>query len=189
MDLLLAGLILFGGTHLFLSLASARTATARVTLGEPALKGIVAVLSLAGLTLIVIGWRSAEPAWIYAPPLQLRSFALLLIAMSIYLFVIANRPTFLKRVLRHPQLTGVILWAGAHLLLNGDSRSLLLFSGLGIWALLEIVLINRRDGVWQKPPAPPLVTDLVSAVIAIIAIIALAWAHPWFAGVSVIGGL
>jgi uncharacterized membrane protein len=189
MELLLAGLVLFGGTHLFLSLASAQTEDAKARFGEPAVKGIVAVLSLAGLVLIVLGWRSSEPSWIYTPPMQIRSIATLLVAIAIYLFVISNRPSVIKRVLRHPQLTGVILWSGAHLLLNGDSRSLLLFSGLGIWAVLEIALINGRDGAWEKPQAPALKTDLISAIVSVVVILALSWGHRWFAGVAIVPGL
>ena len=47
-------------------------------------------------------------------------------------------------VIRHPQLTAVKLWALAHLLVNGDSASLLLFGGLLVWAVLEVVIINNR---------------------------------------------
>ncbi len=47
-----------------------------------------------------------------------------------------------------------MVWATAHLLLNGDSRSVLLFGWLGIWALLEIVFISRREGEWVKKPVP-----------------------------------
>jgi uncharacterized membrane protein len=189
MGLLLAGLVLFGGTHLFLSLASRRTEEAKARLGASAVKGIIAVLSLAGLVLIVLGWRASEPNWIYTPPVQIRSTAMLLVAIAVYLFVISNRPSVIKRVLRHPQLTGVILWSAAHLLLNGDSRSIALFSSLGIWAILEIALINSRDGAWEKPQAPPLKTDLMSAVVSVIAILALSWGHRWFAGVAIVPGL
>ena len=35
-----------------------------------------------------------------------------------------------KRLLRHPQLTGVLLWGVGHLFANGENRSLLLFGGM-----------------------------------------------------------
>ena len=37
--------------------------------------------------------------------------------------------------LRHPMLTGVVVWAVAHLLVNGDVASLVLFGWLGLWAV------------------------------------------------------
>ena len=39
--------------------------------------------------------------------------------------------------LRHPMLTGVVVWAVAHLLVNGDVASLVLFGWMGLWALAE----------------------------------------------------
>jgi hypothetical protein len=60
------------------------------------------------------------------------------------------------RLLRHPLLFGVILWAVAHLLVNGDLRSVVLFGGLLVWAALEIVLINRAVPAWTKPAPAPL---------------------------------
>ena len=99
--------------------------------------------------------------------------------------VVSGRASRVKRVLRHPQLTGVLLWAIAHLLLNGDLRSVALFGGLALWSVLEILLINRRDGAWVRPEAPPLATDAVTAVVAVLVLGALVWAHPWLAGVAV----
>ncbi len=188
MFLLATGLALFTVVHLLLGLAPQGVNGLRETLGAPAVKGIVALVSLAGIVLLVMGWRSAEVSWIYAPPAALRVPALVVIALSIYLFVVANRPSAVKRVLRHPQLTGLFLWSLAHLALNGDNRSVLLFGWLGAWAVVEILLINRRDGQYEPAPAPPLATDLVTAVVAVVVIVALAWAHPWLAGVPVIPG-
>ena len=181
MLLLIAGLLLFCGSHLTVSLAPALHARRN----EPAVTGAIALLSLGGLALIVFGWRGAETQWLFAQPPATRLLALLLIAVGVYLFVVSGRPSRVKRVLRHPQLTGVLLWSLAHLLLNGDSRSLLLFGALGAWCVAEMLLINRRDGAWQKPEAPSLGTDIGTAVVAVVVFAVLAWAHPWLAGVPV----
>lgn len=181
--LLIVGLLLFTGTHLALSLAPAAVAAGRASLGAGPVKGLVALPSAAGLVLIVLGWRASTPTWLYTLPSPVPTAGLALIALGVYLFVVANRPSAVKRVLRHPQLTGLLLWCAGHLLLNGDSRSLLLFGCLGLWAIAEILLINRRDVTWSAPPSPPLATDVVTALIAVAALLALAWAHPWLAGV------
>jgi uncharacterized membrane protein len=91
-------------------------------------------------------------------------------------------PTNLKRWIRHPQLTGVAVWGLAHLVANGDTRSLVLFGGLGAWAVLEIVLINRREGAWQKPAPLPITADLKPLVAAAVAFALLLYLHPWIAG-------
>ncbi|MFT4768397.1 MAG: putative membrane protein [Glaciecola sp.] len=189
MGLLLAGVLLFTGTHLFLSLAPKQVNAAKQGIGEGGVKGLVSVLSVAGLALLVLGWRSSETTWLYTVPPSVRTFAIGLIVLALYLFVVSNRSSVIKRLVRHPQLSGVLLWATAHLLLNGDSRSIVLFGGMACWALLEILLINRREGVWKKPVPPGLATELLTIVAALIFVTFVAWAHPWLAGVPAIAGL
>jgi len=55
----------------------------------------------------------------------------------------AARPGIV-RVLRHPVLAALALWAGLHLLANGDLAHLLLFGILGAFALIGHPLIDRR---------------------------------------------
>ena len=66
----------------------------------------------------------------------------------------------LKRMIRHPQLTGMLLWGVGHVLATGQVRSLVLFGGLGVWALIEMILINRRNGAWTRPDSVPWVNAL-----------------------------
>ena len=105
--------------------------------------------------------------------------------LAFLLMVISGRPSRLKQILRHPQLTGVFLWGIAHLLVNGDQRSVVLFGGLSLWAAVEMIAINRRDGTWVKPEPPALSTDLVSVVIAAVVVAVVIFIHPWIAGVPV----
>jgi uncharacterized membrane protein len=100
------------------------------------------------------------------------------------LFAASALPTNLKRLVRHPQLLGMATWTVAHLLSNGESRSIVLFGGLGLWALSAMVTINRRDGAWQKPDPLPLVAELKPALAGIVAFVLVYLAHPWIAGVS-----
>ena len=44
--------------------------------------------------------------------------------------------------------------AFGHLLVNGDMASFVLFGGLGLWALISMVLINRA-APWVPPAAKP----------------------------------
>jgi hypothetical protein len=81
-------------------------------------------------------------------------------------------------------LTGVFIWAAAHLLVNGTPRALVLFGGLGAWALLEIVLINRRDGEYTKPDKPDFSEELKGMFISAGVLLLILFLHPYFAGVA-----
>ncbi|MBB3593783.1 putative membrane protein [Rhizobium sp. BK529] len=48
------------------------------------------------------------------------------------------------RITRHPVQWGFALWALGHVIANGDLRSLLLFGGLGLFALAGIPMAERR---------------------------------------------
>jgi uncharacterized membrane protein len=47
-------------------------------------------------------------------------------------------------ITRHPVLWGFALWAGSHLVPNGDLRSLLMFGALLAFAVLGMVMADRR---------------------------------------------
>jgi uncharacterized membrane protein len=189
MTLLALGLLLFAGLHLVKSLAPAMRSRLQERLGDNAYKGIFSLLVLASLALIVFGWRSAIPQFVYTPSPALTMPALLLLVLAFLLMVVSTRPSRLRRVVRHPQLSGVALWGIAHLLLNGDSRALLLFGGMTLWAVVEILAINRRDGSWVKPRAPGAAAELVNLLAAAGVVALLVYLHPWLAGVAVTGPL
>jgi uncharacterized membrane protein len=150
MTLLALGLLIWIGVHLFPSVAPGSRDRLMQRLGN-AYMGIFALLILTGLVLIVLGWRSAIPTYFYFPPMGLRHAAMLVVVIGFVLVVAASFPTRIKRYIRHPQLTGVLLWALAHLSVNGDSRSILLFGAIAAWCLVSMWTINRRDGEWVTP--------------------------------------
>jgi uncharacterized membrane protein len=71
-------------------------------------------------------------------------------------------------MLRHPMLLGVLVWAFAHLLVNGDMASVVLFGGMGVWAVMQIMLINSQE-TWERPVRGPASGDvkllIISAVV------------------------
>jgi uncharacterized membrane protein len=108
----------------------------------------------------------------------------LLVLIAFILIVAPYHATNLKRVLRHPQLTGVIIWGIGHLLANGESRSIVLFGGLTAWAVIEILLLNRRDGAWTKPDPVPVKKDLILTVAGLVVYVVIAASHQWLFGFS-----
>jgi len=167
MTMLIAGLALWVATHAFPAVAPARRAALQLKLGKQPYRGVFSLVIVAALILIVFGWKSAVPAAVYAPPLGPGIVSSVLVLAGLILFFAAQFNGHLKRITRHPQMTGTILWALAHLLTNGDSRSLVLFGTLGAWALFEIVMINRRDGAVTEAPAASGKYDLVAVVIGV----------------------
>ncbi len=186
MAYLALGLLIWIATHLFPSLLPRPRQWLVERLGI-AYQGLFSLVILAGLGLMIYGWRAAEPVLLYAPSPGFRLPAIGLIAVGFILMAAANFPrTRVKRVLRHPQLTGVLLWALAHLLLNGDSRSLVLFAGLALWSALSMFSISRRDGAWIRPEAGPWWHE-IAIVVAGLAVAALAaYFHAYLAGVALL---
>ncbi|MCZ6830857.1 MAG: NnrU family protein, partial [Gammaproteobacteria bacterium] len=144
MPLLIAGVCLWAAIHLVPSLAPGLKSAWRGKLGEGGYKGSFTLIVLSALALIIVGWRSAQPTLIYLPPEALRTLALALMVLAFILLGASKRATRIGRIVRHPQLSGVLVWSVAHLLANGDSRSLVLFGGFAIWTVLEMILISRR---------------------------------------------
>ncbi len=184
MKLLIAGLIIWSSVHLIPSLARPLRQKWISQMGENGYKLAFTVLILISLALIIFGWRSTVPTYLYALPAFTKPILMLLILVAFILFGASNYPTRIKSIVRHPQLTGVALWATAHVLLNGDSRSLVLFGWLGIWAVLEIVFINRREGEWVKQAAPGWGRELRGLAISLVVFVVVVMVHPYIAGVA-----
>jgi uncharacterized membrane protein len=184
MALFLAGITLFCVVHLFPAMAPASRENLVFKLGENTYKGIYSTLILAGLLMIVFGWKSAYVEAVYVPPLQPGLLPALLVFLGLVLFFASQMQGHIKRVLRHPQMIGTILWACAHLLVNGDSRSLTLFGSLAVWALIEIVLCNRRDGPRSGLPVASAKTDLFAVLAGGLVFALVARFHATLFGVS-----
>ena len=185
MVMLVLGVLIFAGVHLVPSLAPALRSGLVARAGENGYKGIFSVALLIGMGLIIAGWRSTLPALVYFPSPDLRHVAMGRLVLAFLLMVVSGRPSQLKRIVRHPQLTGVLLWGIAHLMLNGENRSVTLFGGLALWALVEIFAINRREGQWVKQEPPPWRTDMVTLLITAVVVAVVIFIHPWIAGVPI----
>lgn len=177
---LILGLLLWFGAHLF----------KRVLPGQRAAMGkagpaAVAVAVLAAIVLMVIGYGSAEEVLLYALPVWAWHLNNLLMLVAIFLMNAGRAGGVVGAKLRHPMLWGVVVWTVAHLLVNGDVASLVLFAGLGFWALTEMAVIDRAEGPWSAPAKGPIFKDVRIAVLALVLYAAIAGVHYWL-GYSVI---
>ena len=185
MTLLLLGTLLFAGVHLVPSMAPSMKSLWLGKLGEGGYKGTFSLLLLLSFGLMIMGWRSAQPEFVYLPEPALRHPAMGLLLLAFFMLVISNRPSRVRSWVRHPQLTGVLLWSCAHLLINGDSRSMVLFGVIGLWCIAEKAAINKREGVWVKPDTPPLGTEIVSLLITLAVVAIVVALHPYISGMPV----
>ncbi len=145
MTLLSIGLLLWMLPHLF-----KRTLPRQRARMGPQARAMVAGLVGLSVVLMVIGYRMADVVPLYTPLPGMGHANNTLMLISVYLFGVGGSRGVLVHRMRHPMLWGVVLWAVAHLLVNGDLASVLLFGGIGAWAVLEMVLINRA-GPWKRP--------------------------------------
>ena len=184
MILLVLGVALFAVAHLFTSYARGLRASAIKAVGGGPYKGAFALVVVGSIVLIVVGWLISDPRGVYVPPDWGRSAARALVLVGFILFASSAAKTNITRVVRHPQLTGVLVWAAAHLLANGDSHALIVFGGLGLWAIVEMGVLNRRDGAWQRPDRQAIRRELVPIAAGVVGYAVILLAHPFAFGVT-----
>jgi uncharacterized membrane protein len=190
LGILILGLLVFLGTHVFVSFREAR-ALAIAQLGLPAYRGLFALVSLAGLALIVWGYADYRAhGWIdvWSPPPFMRHITVGLMLFSVTFMVAAFVPSHIKARLKHPMLASVKTWAFAHLLSNGDLGSILLFGTFLAWGVYARISAKRRTDL--KPIAAPAgwTNDALVVAIGIVVYLALGYAfHPVVIGVPVFG--
>lgn len=184
MNFLIAGVSLWVIAHLIPTLGAGFRQTLIDKLGDGPYRGVFALTILTSLGLIVVGWRATPEEYLYVLPVWSRTAGITLMMIAIFLISASHGKTIVKRFVRHPMLMGVFVWSMSHLLTNGTSRALILFGGLGLWALIEMSLISAREGARELPQAPGLRSELIVLSISAVVFIGLLFLHPYFAGVS-----
>jgi uncharacterized membrane protein len=174
MTLIVLGLILWCAAHFFKRLAPGR----RAAMGDPA-KALVTVGVLAGVVLMVLGYRGNTSPDLWYPPAFLTHVNNLLMLLAVYLYAASGMKTRITRVIRHPQLTAVKTWAVAHLLVNGDLASIVLFGGILAWAVVSVILINRAEPRPALNPPASIGTEIGAVLGAVVVTGAIGWVHNW----------
>ena len=183
MELLIAGLVIFFGMHLIPSRPSLRNSLLS-KLGEKGFKAVFALISLAGLVLIVLGKGDAEFIALYEPPEWGKHVTSLLVLVALYCLISSELKTSLRSVTAHPMLWGISAWAGGHLLANGDRASVLLCASFLIYSLFAMASANRR-GARPKGDGLAVKGDGIALVIAAVIYIGLMFFHASIAGVPI----
>ena len=172
MGLLVLGLLIWTGAHIFKRVMPEQ----RAAMGDAG-RGVVAVALLVSLGLMIWGYRGAEFIPVWYPPAFMVHINNLLMLIAVFVFGMSATTGRLRGKMRHPQLTAVKIWAIAHLLVNGDLASIILFGGLLAWAVLEVILINRAEPVWDRPQPGEAKKDVLLVVITLVMYAAISAIH------------
>lgn len=175
MLLIILGLALFVGAHFLKRLAP----DLRARLGDKG-KAVLGIVSLAGIVLMILGYRGAAQIDLWYPPAFMVHINNLLMLLAFYLYAASGMKTAITRKIRHPQLTAVKTWAVAHLLVNGDLASVVLFGGLLAWAVAQVVVVNRAERDWVRPAPQPASREVIAVVGAVVVTVVVMLVHNWF---------
>ena len=198
-------------------------------LGERVYLVLYSLIAFAAIAWLISAWARAPYVELWAPAAWLAWVPLLLMPPALVLLVgglttpnptAVGAPDLLGRsdpvrgvfrITRHPFMWGVGLWAGSHLIANGDLASLVLFGSLGALALLGTLLIDRkyaaRHGAdWQRFAAATSNLALAAilsgrqrlvfaeigwwrVLVALVVFAILLAVHPWLFGGAPLAGL
>jgi len=187
---LVIGLVLFFAIHLVPTRTELRHGLVD-RFGDNGYKAIFAVVSLLGVTLIVLGFAKLQMhpgknPQLWMPPMWTRHIALALMLPAMIALVAAYVPSHIHAMLKHPMLVAIKIWALAHLLANGDLASLVLFGSFLAFAVYDRISVKRRHAMGPiGDRSGPWINDAIVVMLgcALYAAIVL-WLHQLIIGVS-----
>lgn len=172
---LISGVALWSWSHLLKRVAPGF----RASLGDGRGKGLVAVLSLVAIGLMIYGYKTADVVQVWEPPAFLRHINNALMVVAVLLVNLGASRGVMRTWLRHPMLTAVKVWALAHLLVNGDLASVILFGGLLAWAVFDVIRINRLEPAWVRPVKGPVQNDVIYVAASALLFGVIVYIHGW----------
>jgi len=152
-------------------------------IGEVAFRLAFSVLSIGSLVFLIRAWSatSTTPLW-YSPPwLRWILVGVMLVAFVLFVASVsrhnptmvglpgakAQPPRGIQRITRHPMLWSVALWAGVHIVADGDTAAIVFFGTLLVTTLAGMPSIDaklgRRDpALWQALSASTSIVPFVA---------------------------
>lgn len=179
MAVMILGLVLFLGAHL-VPTGPALRASLLARAGERRYKLAFTLVSLAGLALVVVGYRMADRGeQLFAPWPVTIALAPYAVPIAFVLFAAANMRAHIRRAVRHPMLLGLLIWSLVHLLANGDTRGTVLFGAFAAYAIVDLIsAVNRRA---VKAFTPTALHDAIAIVAGVaLALLVMRYHGPWF---------
>lgn len=178
MTLLILGIALWIGAHWFKRVAP----DARAAMGAKG-KGLMALLMVAGIVLMVLGYKQAPYIELWSVPSFMTHINNTLMLIAVWFFALTHTKGAMRGRFRHPMLGSVKIWALAHLLVNGDVASVVLFGSMLAWAVGSVIMINRAEGAYVRPEAGTWAREGITLIITLVTYGIFSGIHIW-AGVS-----
>lgn len=172
MLLLILGVALWWGAHLFKRVAPG----VRAPMGDKG-KGVVALAIVVSIVLMIFGYRMADGAFFWGRHPATVGINNLIMIFALYLTSPGPSKGALFYKMRHPMLTGFFLWTVAHLLVNGDVPSFVLFGALGVWALVEMAVINRAEPHWTPNSKGAIKKDAIFLAASVVLLAVIGYIH------------
>ena len=188
MIMLITGVLVWSLVHFLPSLAPGLKRSIEGSLGENGYKGTFSLCMVAAILLMVFGWKSSGEHLVYEAPSWGGIVTFILMIGSAILFFAPYMKNSISAYLRHPQLLAVALFGIGHLVAVGHVRSLVLFGGLSLWALLEIPLIKRRDGPREPPGPASFRQNLILVVAGTVFFMVFLFTHEKLFGIAALPG-
>lgn len=128
-------------------------------LGETGFTVAFSVASVASIALLVQAWQGAETTPLWFAPGWVRWILAIVMLPAFVLFacslignptamggakLLAAGPRGIQRVTRHPMLWSFAIWAGVHVVGNGDSAALVFFGAFLVTALAGMPSIDAK---------------------------------------------
>ena len=163
------GLALFFGAHLFSVIRPRGERDIALRIGRGPFMGLYSLVSVAGFVAMIWGYAHIKPGWIQlgVPPEWGRHIAMALMLPAMILIVAAYmRPVgFIKKAVKHPMLTAVKLWGLAHLLVNWDLSSVILFGSFLAYGVIDRIALKRRGDMGAAAANANVLGDLLSLAV------------------------
>ena len=191
-------------------------------IGETAFRALFSVVSIGAIVFLVWTWCAAPTTLLwYAPGWLFRVLAaVMLVAFVLFVAAVSRRsptmvgppgaavqpPRGIQRVTRHPMLWSFALWAGVHIIGNGDTAAIVFFGTFLVTALagmpsIDAKLARRDPPKWQTLSAATSIVPFAAIVqgrnrfvpgeigwltpaIGAVAWVVGLWLHPWLFGVA-----
>jgi uncharacterized membrane protein len=192
MLLLIIGIVVFLGIHLVPTSPELRNGLIQ-RFGANAYKVAFAVVSFAGLALIVYGYHKLQVnpgknVFLGEGPGWLKHVSWLLMLPAMIALVAAYVPSRIRTALKHPMLVAIKIWALAHLLVNWDLGSILLFGSFLAYAVYDRISVKKRGALGPLGAKQGgLVGDLIVLGVGVgLYVFMLKWGHAWLIGVPLL---
>lgn len=187
MTILSLGLALFLALHVYSTFRSRDPEQdIKRRLGEGPYMGLYSLGSAVALGLMIWGYLAMGPGTPLYEPIWPRHASLGLMVVSTLLVISAYAPpNHIRAFARHPMVLGIGVWSLAHMLRGPDLRAGLLFSGFGLFALINYPVALRRPAGTSRLPTRKGDMIVISAT-ALIFTAFIFWLHALLFGVALV---